>query len=476
MSIYSYSFPSDVNSHTHHNPKKPVARAATALGGATENGTIRASRSGFSQRGSALLAALCFATVLAIALSSYLTLCYRSLQMSSRNMNSAHSVELAETGMEDALWALNKTDWTGWTVSGTTAIKTTGGFTYDNGVTGSVTVRITNYATGPRTVSATGTTVLTDGTTFSRTLTSTSAQAPLFVNAVAATTSTVAFSSGGTVDSYDSTVGEYTAQTPTFSAIIASSAPATSSATVTITNAVVKGYAASLYSGGPSSSSSGQLIGPSTPVGTKIDSNRISSSPYQPLFDIDTPTGTGTTIFNPTTNSTTTIGVATDTSPRLYYCNGLDLTGSTKIIVAGPVQLVMTSGGAFYIGLHGGTPSIQVNAAGSLEVFTTGDIAIYGGGITNASKLPKNVAIYGTNTLTVPDMDTTVPFYGVIYTPNGNFTVAHNSTIYGALVAKKVSFSGSTPAVHYDLALRNVVFPGIETPFAVSNWNETTNP
>ena len=63
-----------------------------------------------SERGSALLASLCFAMVMAIALGSYLTLCTRSLQLSTRNLNSAHSVELAETGMEEALWALNKND------------------------------------------------------------------------------------------------------------------------------------------------------------------------------------------------------------------------------------------------------------------------------------------------------------------------------------------------------------------------------
>lgn len=95
----------------------------------------------------------------------------------------------------------------------------------------------------------------------------------------------------------------------------------------------------------------------------------------------------------------------------------------TKITVAGPVQLAMNPGSAFYIGLHGGTPYIQLNAGASLEVFTTGDIAIY-----------------------------------------------------GALVAKKVIFSGSTPAIHYDLNLRQRVFAGLDTPFAVSNWNETGNP
>ena len=421
---------------------------------------------------------MCFSFVMALALASYLTLCTRTLQLSSRNVNGGHAIELAESGMEDALWSLNKNTWTGWTIVGTTATKTTTGFTYDNGVTGSITTTVTNYnVTGAtRVLTVTGTTTMGDGTTSSRTLSSSTVPAALFVNAVAGTTGTVAFSSAGSADSYDSSLGDYTAQTPGFSAFIASSAVATSSATVSLVNAQIKGYAASLYSGGPSYSSSAQLLGPTTPGGTKIDTSRISTSPYQPVFDLKTPTGTGTTLFNPTTNTTVTIGVSSDTSPRLYYCSGLDMTGTTKVIVNGPVQLVMTGGGAFYIGLHGGTPSFQVNATGSLEVFTTGDIAIYGGGITNASKLPKNVAIYGTNALTVPDLNTTTPFYGVIYTPTGNFTVDNDATIYGAIVAKKVAFISSAPVVHYDLNLRQTSFAGIDTPFTVSNLNETTNP
>src|SRR4051812_44960289 len=148
--------------------------------------TRRAQSLPSSDRGAAMLAALCFSLVLAIVLSSYVTMCYRSLQMSTRNANSGHSVELAETGMEEALWALHANNWTGWSISGKTVTKTLTGFTFDGSTTGSVSLTITNYdgTTGTRTLTATGTTTLSDCTTQSRTLTSTSALAPLFVNAI----------------------------------------------------------------------------------------------------------------------------------------------------------------------------------------------------------------------------------------------------------------------------------------------------
>lgn len=441
------------------------------------------------ERGAALLAAMCFAAVLAIALGSYITVCYRSLAMSTRNMSSTHSVELAEVGMEEALWALNKSDWSGWTIAGTTATKTVGGFTYDNGATGAVTSTITNYdgsGAGTRTVTVTGTTTLGDGTTTSRTLTSTSAKTPLFVNAVSATaartssTGSVSFTSGGTVDSYDSTLGDYTAQTPTYSAILSASAVAPSSAMVTLVNAQVKGYVASNYSGGPSYSTSATLRGPSTPVATKIDSSRISTSPYQPIFSILTPTGAGTTISNPAAGTTVTLGVAGETTPRLYYCSSIDMrAANTKINIAGPVQLVITGSGSFYVGLYGGdsTTKIQIASTGSLEVFTAGDIAIYQGGISNATKDPKKCAIYGTYNGTAPDMNTSTAFHGVIYLPNADFKVISNNSIFGSIVANKVQFTGTAPVIHYDVNLRTVDatdFRGLEQPFAVSSWREVS--
>ena len=279
-----------------------------------------------------MLAALCFATVLAIALGSYLTVCYRTLALSSRSAQDTHSIELAETGMEEALWALNKNDWSTWTIAGTTANKTLSGFSFESGSTGTISLTVTSYdgSAGTRTVTVTGTTQATDGTSVSRTLSSTSAQAPLFVNAVAATTSNVVFSSAGTADSYDSSLGTYASQTPTYSAVIASTATAPTAATVQLVNAQIKGYVASNYSGGPSYSTSGRVYGPTTPVATKIDTTRVSTSPYQPIFSIKTISGSGTTLSNPTLNSTTTIGNAADTVPAIYYSSGLDLRGTTK--------------------------------------------------------------------------------------------------------------------------------------------------
>jgi hypothetical protein len=427
----------------------------------------RSQRLPADDRGAALLAALCFTLVLALALGSYITACYRSLQMSSRNMNSGHSVELAETGMEEALWALNNSNWTGWTLSGSTATKTLAGFTYDNNATGSASLTITNYAgVGTRAITVTGTTTLSDGTTSSRTLTSTSSQAALFVNAIAGTTGKIKFKSAGTVDSYDSSINvdPNTGQTPGYSAIVSSGSTSTSSNTVQMVNVQIKGYVATL-STGPSYSTSGKLVGPSTSASVKIDTSRELSSPYQPLFDENVPTA-------PTPLPTGTASIGTSGGNTTYYYAGdVDLTGSQTLTVNGPVVLVLS--GHLYLS---STAQIVIATTGSLEIHVAGDLAIDGNGITNNTKLPKKLSIISTSDgYDTYEMGTNTAFYGVIYTPYNGLTISNSQTIYGSIVAKSLTLTLS-PTFHYDLNLRNVTFSGFVTPFAVASVRETTNP
>jgi hypothetical protein len=428
-------------------------------------------------RGAALLAALCFAAVLTIVLSSYITMCYRSLQMSARNANTGHSVELAETGLEEALWALHNNDWTGWSISGHTATKTLTGFNFDGNATGSVSLTIANYDVGTRTLTVTGTTTLSDGTTQSRTLTSTSSLAPLFVNAIAATGNTtttyngvVSFGSAGTVSSYDSST-DPTAATVGYAAVVASKSNLTSSATVQMTNVNIKGYIATMPgSAGVSNSTSATLYGPTSPTSPKIDASRKTTSPYQPVFDVLTPTAT--TLLG---TGTLTIGTSGATTPTYYYYTGNYNVGPfDTLTVDGPVVLVI-SGNLSVTSWFSWNGKIVVTNNGSLTIFLRGGLTLDAGGIVNSNtKLPKNVAIFAqsgnTNTW---EVGTTTPFYGVIYAPTCSLTFNNNVTIYGSVVAQAVTFSGS-PTFHYDTNLRNLTFSGIDTAYAVTGLRETT--
>src|SRR4051812_16606443 len=81
-----------------------------------------------SSKGSVTLVVLCLMTALGIALGSYLALCTRSAQFSARTVSLDQVQQLAQTGLEEALWALNQGTWTpsgptgtpSWAKNGTT--------------------------------------------------------------------------------------------------------------------------------------------------------------------------------------------------------------------------------------------------------------------------------------------------------------------------------------------------------------------
>lgn len=423
------------------------------------------------QRGSALLAALCFATVLAVALGSYLTLCYRTLALSSRALQGTQSVELAEAGMEDALWALNRNDWSGWTITGTTATRSLSGFTFAGGVTGSAQLTVTNYSglTGVRTVTVTGTTQQPGGAAVSRTLTSTSARAALLVNAVAATAGRVRFKSAGSLDSYDSRLGDYASQTPGYAGVVSSGLNASGggsldAAAVELTSVQIKGYVAAM-AGGLSYGTAARLLGPATPVGVKIDPTRISYSPYQPQFDEIVPSGSGSAL----PGGTVTLGNAGATVPAFYYASELALAGADVLTIDGPVVLAISGNVAI-----SDTAKIRITATGSLRLHLTGTLGLNGNGIENDTNLPKKLVIISTtNSQPNYGMATNTPFCGVIYAPGANLTVYNSQTIFGALVARSVTFNAS-PVLHYDVALRTTEIEGVDAPFTVVDWREST--
>jgi hypothetical protein len=456
-----------------------------------------------------MLAALCLAMVFALSLSSYLALCFTSLNMSTRSLAVSHCAELAETGVEQALYALNNNDWTNWSLSGSTATAamtmTSSGLAptsnnptplnYGNGVTGTVQIAVQNYtnfqnnlAPGPSISSqATMTLPAYAGTPLAPTISATSAYspslspytsaAPVFVNAVAAVTGTVRFRSAGTLDSYNSInplggYQTYAAATPGYSAIVLSQDTSTTFATVRLGNAVVHGYAVGYNYVSPATTNwlsygtNAEIVGPNTTPGNTIDSSRLLTTPvpYQP-----TPTEhpVATLIGNwvsplgscsndgSTINLSATLGNTGATAPWIYNASaGINLTGTTVLSIQGPVVIICSGNVTI-----AGTAQIQLTTPqASLQIFLeSGNLNLGGNGIVNlnAVPLPKKVAILSTTNLTGTIIfNTTQPYYGVIYFPYRPLTVQSAATIYGAIVAASVTFTNS-PTIHYDLALRS---------------------
>lgn len=444
-----------------------------------------------SERGAAMLAALCLAMVFAISLSSYIALCYTSLAMSTRNVVNDHCLELAEAGIEQALYASNgnaqgiSSATTGWTSTPgslvttvtTTMTMTSSGLSpssgnptalnYGNGATGQTNITFTYLNGQPmaiQTITSQGVMTLPTGTiisgatpTISRTLTytgpstSSTAAAPLFVNAVAATTGRVRFTAAATLDSYNSNppvtslvgglnyeiaaVGttdwtqigatsntqglvftasgpgtgsgtayaNYSAAVAGYSAVVASQDVGSMSATVRLNDAVVHGYAAGYDYNSPSTDNwlsyagGGKLVGPNTPSTTFIDSSRILTSqvPYQPVFPENLPNGSGNLPVACTTggnilNRTSSIGNPLLPTPLVYYAAGINVGNGVTVSITGPVVLIVYGPGFGSAVNIAGTGNIQLTTPqASLTIFANGGNVVIGGqGITNMNAFP----------------------------------------------------------------------------------------
>lgn len=451
-----------------------------------------------SARGSALLVAMCFTLVLAVALASYQTACYYTLKMGSRSVQSLRSHQLAETGLEEALWALTNRNFSGWTISGGVYTKSLSGFSYESSqVTGQVNLTITGYDDTNRnttkpTITSVGVIQNADGTTTRRTLsagtgytsTATTGRAPILANALAAnsTSGTVNLTSGGmTIDSYDSSLGAYSSTNSGYSAVVTGSS-------VTLANGTqVKGYVATAPSSGVVALSAGttaKLTGPSTSAIVKIDTTRESTSPYQLTPDVPAPSGASTMLHEP--SSTVHLGTAggSVTTYTTYlgetsgWAGWYNLSSGT-LEIDGPVVLVVP--GNFYIN---GSGSVVIKSGGSLQILVSGNAYIYYNGIDNQTKVPANLAIIGTSTSAIGysvAIWTSTKFYGTVYAPYDDITVwgySSTSEIFGSLVGNTVTvypYSSTTMPIHYDVALRNTVLSGLgdTVPYAVSNVTET---
>lgn len=80
--------------------------------------------SGSNHQGSVVLVALCYVAVVGIALASYLAVCNQAMRLSNRSFYTGMSKGFSEMGLERALLAFKQSDWSGWTISGTTATRT----------------------------------------------------------------------------------------------------------------------------------------------------------------------------------------------------------------------------------------------------------------------------------------------------------------------------------------------------------------
>ena len=464
-----------------------------------------------SRRGSVLIVALIFAIIIAISLVSYLALANNSLKQAGRSFYASSGINLAEIGLEQALACFNQLNattpaaaWAGWTIDNTpydattspltpSATRTFSGFKPGPGATGTVKVIAQHYTgstptTTPRIV-AQATITPHVGPPIQKYIEVILRKRSLLGYGVSAIDDITV--SGGNFEgkSWDSDPNDNGVLVPyddtknTANLIMGSV-----TGNISLGGGEVWGY--TKVSSADHSDVGGTVHG----LGSTTNDPDRRTDDFNASFPMQTAPAYGAyTTITTTINSTTTfpLNVAdpqitipsgqVNAGEQAYVYKfaagaGITLSGGTNHISVAPgknvIFLLESHATAEAIKITGGSTYVEVGAAGSLHVYTNGDVNIAGSGVLNQNIDSKSFMIWGTDTGAQSiKVAGNGQFTGVVYAPNANVEVKGGGTsgkVVGAIVGKTVYFNGTT-TFYYDEELSELT---LGNPYGASKWRE----
>lgn len=452
-----------------------------------------------SERGSLLIVAMILSAVIGISIASYLSLARTGMQISDRALHSNAAMNLAENGLEQAVYAINKKistpsyDWaaSAWTISGANARQkwTT---SLGQGATGETRAYVYGYAGTSPTIVARS--LVTPGGATSPAIEKwvyvQLRKTSKFANGLVARESVTFNGNNASVNSWNSEKnddGTPRASPAPYSDALKHDKGSVGCVSVAVDailvqNADIWGYA-STGGAAPQVGSNG-LIGPfGTTPGTK-DPSRVSTDFSANLDPVSEPGG-GVAHLPITHNG----GAGTQSLPYTLGTNGVASTwrmtsisgqgGAEKILtIRGDVTIILTASAGSNALTMTGNAGIVIQPGASLTIYTEGDVALGGNGIANggttaaSANQPKNFQIWGTRTTTGQSIDIAGNgvLSGIVYAPNANVTIRGNGDVLGSVVGNNITLVGNA-AFHYDESLADM---DGSNPFRISKWQELT--
>ncbi|MBP7372337.1 MAG: hypothetical protein KBG39_03140 [Opitutaceae bacterium] len=446
-----------------------------------------------TQRGSVLIVALLFSIIIAISLGSYLSLSQSTLRMANRAFYYNGALNLAETGLEQAMWSINKavaqnaSAWADWTTEGSTVRRKIDGLDYGHGVTGQARVRVYDY-TGSNTPYIVVRATLASPTMppVEKWLRVGLIRGSRFANGLVAKES-ITFSGGNVmVDSWNSDPDRNpaTAAIPFSNAVRNDKGSVGSvsiqASAIDISNSAIWGSAATGGSA-PRVGPNGSILNEDSALADKtgwsnpnVDPSLVSTD-FTANFDpVAQPTATPIA----SVLGTGTIGAAGTSTTLCYTALSLSGNSSKVLTVEGHVTLILNAPAGTDAISMSGQASIHITEGSSLTIYTAGDVAITGGGLVNDNPAPITFQLWGTSTSTTTKQDIKIAGNGVlkavVYAPNGTVTATGGGSageVMGSIVANDVSLTGGS-SFHYDESLADL---DVKAPFRIGYWSEMLN-
>lgn len=439
-----------------------------------------------ANRGSVLIVALILALVIAVALGSYISMSTTALNFSQRSFLSNQAMNVAEAGLEQALWAVNQqadenpNAWSYFnTPVGTEITGTFTNFTLSQNVTAAVKVYVKNYNSDgdpAPIVVAQGTVTPTLGSPITK-------MVEVHLGKRSADGGAIITKEGGvvlkgsrvTIDSWDddpdnnpatSSVA-YINSTPQANALVATPSI---SATIDVQNAKIYGRVSV-----GSDSTTAIDIGPNGVIGDTnaalgtIDEERVASN-----FTMNIPDETNPDVVSlnndyqggmisgeislPLAGAT---GVEKDGKTVYYYtAAAIEQGGNESNILTikdgyHVVIILSAASGTTAVKTVGADPRISIGDDASLALYTEGDVSISGGSLVNSNNDAASFEIHGTNTtpgVQSIDIGGNGELKAVVRAPNAEVTIRGTADVYGSIVAYKATLEGEI-RFHYPESL-----------------------
>lgn len=446
------------------------------------------SRSGLGargRRGAVLLVALLFSAAIAISLGSYLQVSRSTLELSHRSLYLNAAMNLAETGLEEAMWSINQTNWSDWKKEGTTARRSVTGFDLGGGASGKIDVVVRNFEGGGAPLIVARSTVRpARGNAMEKWIAVTLDRRSLFANGLVARNKITFNGNTAYVDSYDSRLGPYGALIGVLKFNRSDKGSVGSVAvnvdSVSVGNANIWGYASV-----GTSDLSGLDVGPNGRVGPYgtgsgvINAGHVSTDFAANFDDVAHPPSPIPRFETLGKERLPRAGDTPDADGFYRYSVGqISLSGGAgnMLEIKDNVILVMDTNLGTTIDVKG-NGSIAIEEDATLTIYTNANVAIAGRGVGNQGT-PKNFFLYGTRPTSAAtaqniSISGNGQLRGVVYAPSANLTLnggGSSGEISGAAIANNVTINGGS-AFHYDVALAELNEGGA---FGITRWDELT--
>jgi len=415
------------------------------------------------EKGVVLVISLLVTVALLILITPFLFKLSGEYRNTDRTFKSVAALNLAEAGVERAIWELNYGDISTWTGDSTTRTLTMSSVqTSEGDAVGDIVISISNPESSSPVVESTGKILFRNSDTVDRTLSVELAKdlAPIFDNALFGN-SGITMAGNSFVDSFDSRDGIYGGDNIGSNGHIATNN--TSYGCITLENlATVFGDAKIGENGDPDDI---LLLNSAVVHG---DKSALSAS--KPILPIPIPEGL---VFkgNYSLDVPTKGGIDTISESGEYSSFFID--ENSTVTIDGDVILTVT--GEFSMAKNA---EICILEGSSLQIYMGGTfIQDKDSGFNASTDDPTALFLYGAEGFT-SEMTwySNSDFYGSIYLPSSTFNLQSNIDIYGAMSANYVIVA-SNARIHYDFALLDADGLKLElSNYYVKSWHEKLFP